>query len=42
MLNELLKLANTLPAVFVTSGWQDAPYAGIMTAMYFSADTFPS
>lgn len=26
----------------LTSGWQDIQYAGMMTAMYFTADPFPS
>lgn len=26
----------------LTSGWQDVQYAGMMTAMYFTADSFPS
>ncbi|MGR8822503.1 hypothetical protein [Leuconostoc citreum] len=26
----------------LSSGWQDAPYAGMMTAMYFTNDPFPS
>ena len=26
----------------LTSSWQDIQYAGMMTATYFSADTFPS
>lgn len=26
----------------LTSGWQDVQYAGMMTAMYFTADPFPS
>jgi len=26
----------------LTSSWQDVKYAGMMTAMYFSADAFPS
>ena len=30
------------PDETLTSGWQDAPYAGMMTAMYFTADPFPS